>query len=231
MRDINDVLFYPSYIRSIYVPIDGPAPYNIIFYPENSSFLAAYKYLDIRKQFGRRVTYHGSTVPRLISTRDRMRPYMSKYGLIPFTGYPPRDNIYTDETPFLRKIDQTYKPLPYRRVDVLQKTIDHIELAAKSAPLHKSVLMYYVDKTEPVIKNVLYRRVWPLFRLYERRGGEFPFHIVLMAIRFSYGIKYQMLWHAEKPKKFETVRLRQIFQSMFTFSGKPVDMTVGEFDE
>lgn len=231
MRNINDVVYYPSYINSILVPINGDAPYNIIFYPENSSFLAAYRYLGIRTTYVRRVTYHGSVVPLLRSTRDRMRPYLERHQLVPFVGMPPRNNIFTDETPFLRKIDKTYKPVPFRRPDIIRKVINHMIDSADSAPQHRSVLMYYVDKTEPVIKNYLYRRSWPLFKLYQTHGGEFPFHIVLMAIRHAGGIKYQTIWHAEKSKRFDVNRLRQIFQTLFTFSGKPVDMNAGEFDD
>ena len=231
MRDINEVLFYPSYVRSIYVPVNKGAPYNLIFYPENSSLLAGYRYLDIKLAYVRRVTYIGSNVPQLRSTRDRMKPYMNKLHLVPFAGFPPRDNIFTDCTPYLRKIDKVYSPTPYKRSDIVRKTMDYIEACANSSNLHKSVLVYYVDKTMPVIKNFMHRRALPLFRLYEKNGGEFPFHMMMFAIRFAGGIKYQMLWHAEKKRKFDINRMRQIFQSMFTFSGKPVNTNAGEFEE
>lgn len=231
MRDINDVVYYPSYVNSIMIPTDRDSPYNVIFYPENSSFLAGYRYLGIRQTYVRRITYHGSLVPILRCTRDRMKPYLDRHQLVPFVGSPPRNNFFTDETPFLRKIDKIYKPVPFRRVDIIQKVIRHMVESAEAAPQHKSILVYYVDKTLPVIKNYLYRRSYPLFKLYQTHGGEFPFHIVVMAIRYAGGIKYQMLWHAEKGRKFDVNRLRQIFQNLFTFSGKPVDMNAGEFDD
>jgi len=78
MIDIKKLRLYPFFTNSISIlKSDDDQFYNIIFYPENSSFSLAYKDLKIKRQFIRFGTILPSSLPRLVVNPKSLSQFYS----------------------------------------------------------------------------------------------------------------------------------------------------------
>lgn len=198
MIDIKKMRLFPFYTNApaFTKELDGSF-YNIIFYPENSTFVAAYPNLKIQKRFVRYGTILPFKFPRIIVFPKNLTQFIANR-IIPIRSFKQYiSNLFIDTSYFLEKLDERYKKGSYRRPIVLTKIFSYLESVKSFYPGRKNVLIYYVDINSPMSDVVWFKRAWPIFMMF-RSKEKLPFDYIMMAIQQEGSIKYYLLSNSEK---------------------------------
>jgi hypothetical protein len=154
--------------------------YNIIFFPENSSFIQAYSKLRIKRQFVRQGTVIPAAVPRLALNPATLSPMYSNK-LIPVKGNRKNiRNMYVDTSMYLDMLDVKYDKQSYRRPIVAGKMFPYLKSAISEYPNRSNILMYYVDLTRPIPAKLVNRRAFILYAMFKSKN-PIPFDYVIIA--------------------------------------------------
>ena len=210
MLNITQLKLYPSFSRSIFIPVNEAKKYSIIFYPENSSLIEAYPALQIRKQYVKRATYLSAKLPILRNTMDKLMQYKI-VKLIPFSTQKPKENVFIDCSQYLDSLDASYGKASYKRPNVLPKILNYITRCQNYLP-NSSILMYYVDMSKDVNPNIFFRRAYALFHLAKTGGGVFSFDIVCLVAKTTKGIIYTPIYNKKKAKPLNVSRIYSILK-------------------
>ena len=84
MIDIKKLKLFPFIVKDIaFRLISKEAPYNVIFYPENSDFFKSYPKLNIRWMFIKRIFVAAAKALFLRKTMKVLLPYKKLFKLFP----------------------------------------------------------------------------------------------------------------------------------------------------
>ena len=110
MIDLKRLRLFPFKTNDIAFTQDlNGENYNLIFYPENSSFTAAYPKMGIRRMHVRYGSIMGSKVPIYIANMAAARHYKD-FKIIPVAkNKADINNIFIDTTKFLEVFERRYK--------------------------------------------------------------------------------------------------------------------------
>lgn len=193
MIDISKMRLYPFFTNNLAVTSseDGQN-YNIIFYPENTTFSSSYQKMRLKRRFVRYGTVLPSKIPRIIVTGRSLAPFYSNK-ILPIKSYKPYvKNMFIDTSLYLEFLDKKYGRGSYRRPIVSRKILSYLMSAPTYYPNRKNVLLYYVDLNQPISEALPNKRSWPLFMMF-RKKGELPFDYVLLGVNSGGAIKYSLL--------------------------------------
>jgi len=193
MIDLKKLRLFPFATPNVaFTKSEDNKDYNIIFYPENSSFAQAFPKLGIKKLFGRFGTVMPSTVPRLVLNPKTLSPIISS-GLRPVRIHKPFiKNMYIDTSLYLELLDKKYQKKSYRRPIVLHKITTYLQQAKTRHPDRSNVLMYYVDLSKPMPRDISMRRAFLLFAMFKSKD-DIPFDYVMLAVNNGGVTKYSVL--------------------------------------
>ena len=196
MISITKMRLFPMKVTAFQIPIskDESESFNIIFYPENSTFSSAYIFLRIKKMFVRMGTIIPYLrFPRLIVTAKILSVFRV-LKLIPIRKKQP-GNIFIDTTPFFTLIDNQFKRESYRRPIVLSKILSYLGSIRSFSEGRKTILLYYVDVSQPLSDNILERRSWAFIHILRQKEsqGRLPFDYVVLALKYGGRVYYFVL--------------------------------------
>lgn len=203
MIDLKRLRLYPAVTNSIAFTNDidevnkSELSYNIIFYPENTSFSMAYPKLNIQRRFVRFGTILQNMMPRIIVNPQSLTQFFSNHILPIKRDRPGLTNMFIDTSYFFDKLDLKYKKQSYRRPVVLTKIFQYLGTAKTDYPNRKNVLMYHIDQTQPIPEDFWMKRAFILFMMF-RSKEPLPFEYVVLSVYDGKTTKYQLLARPEK---------------------------------
>jgi len=198
MIDLKKLRLYPFFTSDLAITTDeNGGSYNVIFYPENSSFSNAYSKLKLKKRFIRYGSVVPSKMPRVIVSAatlsairaNRLIPVRTLKGTI--------TNMFVDTTYFMDELDKKYKKASYRRPIVSSKIGMYLNSVKQEFPDRKNILMYYIDLNKPFPLSIYNKRSWPLYTMFRSKEG-IPFDYVILALQSGGIVKYAALSTPEK---------------------------------
>lgn len=223
MINIESLSLFPKSVQSVYVPSSSQKKYNVIFYSENSNFFKAYPLLGLKPQYIKRITALSNSVPYLKITSEIIGDY-KKLGLFPVYKVIDTDNqnLFIDCSYFLDLMDSRYSKGNYNRSSVLNKVIDYLNTCRSliTNSNRRNVLLYHVDISKDVPKNIMFRRSWPLLYISKDSGGKFPFDYVLVCLTNGSIVKYFLIYSMNS-KPLSHNRIFNILKSISR--GKSID--------
>jgi DNA-directed RNA polymerase beta subunit len=197
MIDIKRLKLFPFGTNSLAITDEDGINYNVIFYPENSSFGAAYPNLKLQRRFVR----YGGIAPfklPLIIVNPKLLVQFRANRLIPVREMKSNvTNAFIDMSVFFDALDKKYEKGNYRRPLVYSKIWQYFDAIKNHYPDRKNVLLYYVDLSKPIPENYYYKRSFPLLMMF-RSKDPIPFDYVMLAVNDSGSVKYYMLKNPEK---------------------------------
>lgn len=212
MINILKLKLFPFYTKEIYIPSNAIDKYNIIFFPENTTFLNVYQSLKIRRQYCKRITYPKNVNPMLIVNMTRLKIYKTQ-SLIPSLAKEnlKTNNSFVDVSPFLDLLDSKYAKGSYRRPIILSKISKYINSCLTIGESKKSILLYYVDITKKRSPDIFKWRLWYLLNLAKSTNAQFPFDVLCLAVKYDDGVKYFSIYnktskHMTYPQIFSIFR-------------------------
>lgn len=212
MINITKLKIFPFYTREVFVPFNDVSKFNIIFFPENSSFLESYFSLKIRRQYAKKITYLPFKVPKLIVNIKSLFPYKRNLKLIPqVPSTNISENCFIDAGPFLDRIDAYFGKSIYTRKSLLVKIKTYLQFCSSFGGNKKTVLLYYVDVTKDVPDIIQKRRAWSLISMARETDGKFPFDIVCIVRKTHDSTKYISIYNSRQtplafPKIFSILK-------------------------
>jgi len=104
-------------------------------------------------------------------------------------------NIFIDTTPFFNIIDKQFTRGSYRRPIVLSKILSYLNQIKSFSAGRKTILLYYVDSSQPLSDNILEKRSWPFIHLLRQKEskGKLPFDYVVLALKRGSKVYYFLL--------------------------------------
>ena len=182
MIDLKKLRMYPFFTNSLAITRElDDSYYNIIFYPENSTFAMSYPKLAIPKRFVRFGTVLPSLLPRILVNPKTLSQFYANKILPIRTDKPYITNLFIDTSLFLERLDARFKKDSYRRPIVLSKIQLYLNSVKNEYPNRKNVLMYYIDMNQPIPNTIWYKRAFPLYMMFKSKE-PLPFDYVLLAI-------------------------------------------------
>jgi len=193
MIDLKKLRLFPFTTNNVaFTRSDEGKNYNLIFYPENTSFANAFSKLNIRKLFVRFGTIIPAVFPRLILNADSLSSIISN-GLKPVRlDKPFVKNMYIDSSIYLDMLDKKFQKKSYRRPIVLTKIFSYLMSVKEHYPNRENILMYYIDLNKSIPENIFMKRAYLLFSLF-RSKEQIPFDYVMLAMSENNIVKYSVL--------------------------------------
>ena len=129
MIPITKLRLYPFRTKELAFPDkSGVENYDIIYFPENTSFYESYFKLKIKRMFARKATIQSSKIPRLVVNGKTLAPYRS-LRLIPTIDIKENDaNTFIDTSIYLNLLDEKFKRGSYRRPLISKRILGYLAL-------------------------------------------------------------------------------------------------------
>jgi len=212
MIDLKKLRLYPFYTNSLAITKDlNDEFYNIIFYPENTSFSLAYPKMQIPKRFVRYGTVLPSILPRIVPNPKTLSQFYSNKISPIRINKSFITNLFIDVSVFLQLLDAKFKKGNYRRSIILSKIFSYLNSVKAEYPNRKNVLLYYVDLNQPIADSIWNRRATALYAMFNSKEG-IPFDYVMLGIQSEGTVKYTLL---SKPDgSISSSRLFTVFKSL-----------------
>jgi len=183
MINIEKLRVYPFKTKTIaFSDKPGELNYDIVYFPENTTFQESYSKLNIRRAFVRKVTVADSKIPRLIANAKILMPYR-ELKLLPVTDIKDKDNnTFIDTSIFMELLDQKFEKESYRRPIVSTKIMNYLQSCKDKSPSNrKKVFMYHIDYDKMFSDKLEFRRIFPVL-LDLKKTKEISFDYFMIAI-------------------------------------------------
>jgi len=183
MIPITKMRLYPFKTKTLAFPDKrGIENYDIIYFPENTTFYESYFKLKIKRMFARKATIAKAKIPVLIVNGKTLAPYRALKLLPVIDIKEDENNTFIDSSQYMEALDAKFKKGSYRRPIVGNRVISYLQACkAKSPPNRKTILVYHIDYDKEFPKEIQYRRVFPLVWQLQKTKG-FSFDYVLLAM-------------------------------------------------
>ena len=202
MIELKKLRLFPTTANGIFFTKElDNSYYNIVFYPENSSFAMAYPKLNIQKRYVRYGTILPSVIPRVVVNPKLLSQFYSNHILPIRINRPTITNLFVDTSYFLDKLDQKFKKQSYRRPLVMTKIVNYLDSVKLQYPNRKNVLMYYIDQTLPIPEDMWMKRAFVLYSMFRSKEG-LSFDYVVLSLFNGETVKYSLLARPEKHVSF-----------------------------
>ncbi len=182
MIDLKRLRLFPFKTNDIAFTQDlNGENYNLIFYPENSSFTTAYPKMGIRRIHVRHGSIMGSKIPLYIANMNAAKHFRN-FKLIPLT----RDkadvrNIFIDTTRFMEIFEKRFRRTSLFRSNVIQQRLDnYFSGFPQEFPNRMNVLLYYVDLNNQLGRNAFQRRGWQVYH-WLKNGSIFQYIVLCLS--------------------------------------------------
>jgi DNA-directed RNA polymerase beta subunit len=173
---------YTRLVKKVFFPIDPNEPFLLVYISENSSLIEDYARLNMRRIDVRHVVVPKTRVPMTILNEPLRKIYKS-LGLLSYSTvmvFPKDKNLFYDLTPYLKKVDASYRPTTYRqRAGFLIKDLIFKSFASFPSN-YKKVLIYSIDITKP-INSFPNRKIFPILRDLKEGNPNFD-HMMLVTL-------------------------------------------------
>lgn len=183
MIDLKKLRKYPFRTKGLSITKDDDGSfYNIFFYPENSSFTAAYPKLGIRRMFVRYASILRNKLPYILPNIKTLKHFRT-LKLIPVISNKDNiGNIFIDSTQFMTLFERRYRKTPlFRTPNIQNRLMPYFESLKSQFPGRKNVLLYYVDADNDVPKNVFHKRGWQVYHIIRNQIPLFDY--ILLGIQ------------------------------------------------
>jgi len=203
MLDISKLRLYPFKTKNLAFPDKkGVVNYDIIYFPENTTFQESYYKLNLRRIFMRKITVPQSKIPRIVPNSKILLPY-KQLKLIPVLKIKDEDNnTIIDTSLFMDLLDEKFKKESYRRPIVAKRIISYLQFAKEQSPTNrKKVLVYHIDYDKEFSDKIEYKRIFPLLLDLKKTKG-FNFDYVLFAVTSDGSTVYTSFKNSEEILSF-----------------------------
>lgn len=208
MIDLKRLRLFPFKTNDIAFTQDlNGESYNLIFYPENSSFTAAYPKMGIRRIHCRHGGVMGSKIPIYIANMSAAKHFRN-FKLIPVTkDRSDVKNIFIDTTRYLEIFEKRFRRTPLFRNKVIQDRLDgYFSRIPEEFPNRLNVLLYYVDLNNQLGANAFQRRGWQVYHW--MKDGPNIFNYIVLCVHSAGTMRYYALTRPDggiNPIRFLTI--------------------------
>lgn len=194
---------YTRVVRKVFFPHRPNNPFLLVYISENSSLVEDYEKLNLRRLDVRHVVVPRTRIPFTFLNQPLKKIYKD-IGLIAYSSnlvFPKDKNLFFDLTPYLKKVDDTYKPTTYRqRAGFLIKNVI-FNAFSSFAGNYEKVLIYSIDITQP-INSFTNRKIFPILK--DLKSGKPSFDHMLLVLTDESSAGYRLLIK-NKDYKFERI--------------------------
>jgi DNA-directed RNA polymerase beta subunit len=194
----------------------------IAVFPENNSFLDVYRYLAIDPAYVRYVFVPTTKLPRTKLTPAYKRALM-EHGLRPVMGYFGQYdkligfNFFVDYGNFIKSAESKWKFTRYNsgRSFIFMNAL--MDVVSGLPSTHHKILLYTVNLNGPISDKILFRRIFPLYKMLAETG-RLPVDKVLLYFYDQNGGTYMLLWD-----KNVTIPISKIKAFLLTLKTDDID--------
>jgi len=199
---------YTRLVKKVFFPQNAKNPFLLVYTSENSSLIEDFPKLNLRRLDIRHVVVPRTRIPFTMLNQPLKKIYKD-LGLISFSAnliFPKDKNLFYDLTPYLNKVDSTFKPTTYRqRAGFLIKNAIFTSFASFPGN-YKKVLVYSVDITKP-INSFTNRKIFPILK--DLKTEKPPFDHMILVITDGKSARYRVLI---KDREYKFQRLLNILK-------------------
>jgi len=210
MIQYKSLVQYTRVVDGVRFPQNLDEPFLLVYFSENSSFVADYRKLNIRKPDLRHAVIPVTRIPLTRLTPELRNAYKQIQMLVYNSNmkYPSNKNLLYDTTYYTQTIDKTYEPTTYRqRAGALIQNMLRASFQ-DFPPNYKKVLVYSIDITKP-LNSFVNRKSFPLLK--QLKANELYFDDMLFVTVDEGGARYRQLI---KDKEYKFARVMQYLKNV-----------------
>jgi len=210
MIQYKSLIQYTRVVDGVRFPQDLNEPFLLVYFSENSSFIADYPKLNIRRPDLRHAVIPVTRMPLTRLTPDLRNQYKQIQMLVYNSNmkYPNNKNLLYDTTYYTQVIDKTYEPTTYRqRAGALIQNMLRASFQ-DFPPNYKKILIYSIDITKP-INSFVNRKSFAFLR--QLKAKDIYFDDMLLVIVDEGGARYRQLI---KDKEYKFARVIQYLKTI-----------------